>query len=814
MEAADFKNALKDSIAEGNFDKAIDSLLLSTKNWQTDLHSETILVSSRLRELNRKQRMNIEDPKTLEISRIQIGYALLKIIDLLDEKIVLEGSQLEFNFEELKKDISEGNYISVIAKLKPYLEKNPNHAKAWFALGINYYHISDFNKAIASFSKTIRLEQNFADAYFYRSLCYSSVGNYDASFKDHFLAIDLYTSQINADIDATNSYFKRGLLFDEQDISGRAESDLLIAIEKFNEIIAEEHQNDHALLNRGMCHVRLKNNTKAIQDLTICVESMDENPFVYHELATAYFNSGNKEKAIHFSSQAININPRDSKFYFARSTYYFQKRQFHKALSDIEMAAELNPDNPLNYFIRGAVLGHGNNDLMMFNFKKGIKLCTDILFLNSNFYSFKKIRGISYSLTKEFDKALLDLNEALIFSPNDMDCLEFTAITYINLRDWSNAKRIINYALSVEPKNINFVLLKGELLAHDEQPTQVIEWSNEAIEIDAYNPKIYVQKSVAYLKIGEYNLSLQEINKAIHLDENNIDYRTHRANVYEKMNNFEAAIEEAKKVIEIHPQNSEAYSILAFSALVFLKDNHLAVKYISQAIELNPQEESYYSRRILINYFAKNYANAISEATSMINKGLGIEDSLVMRGHCYFDLEDYKAANEDFIKAFELNINNVVLNNMLARTFSKLNNDEGAIKLYTKTIKKFPTDSELYQNRGCAYARVGEWKRSIKDLSKAIELTPANASNYWQRAEIYWAENEDLGKALNDINKAISMDPKIGKYYLSRGQLLLAINPQNKDVARKDFAKAVELQEPGAEDALNSTYGFWDKLFK
>ena len=45
--------------------------------------------------------------------------------------------------------------------------------------------------------------------------------------------------------------------------------------------------------------------------------------------------------------------------------------------------------------------------------------------------------------------------------------------------------------------------------------------------------------------------------------------------------------------------------------------------------------------------------------------------------------------------------------------------------------------AETWYNRGCSWYEVGEYEKSIADLTRAIELAPTNGLYYGQRALVY-----------------------------------------------------------------------------
>ena len=60
-----------------------------------------------------------------------------------------------------------------------------------------------------------------------------------------------------------------------------------------------------------------------------------------------------------------------------------------------------------------------------------------------------------------------------------------------------------------------------------------------------------------------------------------------------------------------------------------------------------------------------------------------------------------------------------------------------AIEDYTTSIELDPGIADAWYNRGCSWYEVGDYDRSIADLTRAIELAPTNGLYHGQRSLVY-----------------------------------------------------------------------------
>lgn len=92
-----------------------------------------------------------------------------------------------------------------------------------------------------------------------------------------------------------------------------------------------------------------------------------------------------------------------------------------------------------------------------------------------------------------------------------------------------------------------------------------------------------------------------------------------------------------------------------------------------------------------------------------------------------------------------------------------------------------PGDAADLARRGSALAARRDFTPALQDLSKAIELNPAEPEYYYQRANAYWASGQG-DPALADYDHAISLKQDFLPAYIPRAELKLA---------KKDMAAAI-----------------------
>ena len=194
--------------------------------------------------------------------------------------------------------------------------------------------------------------------------------------------------------------------------------------------------------------------------------------------------------------------------------------------------------------------------------------------------------------------------------------------------------------------------------------------------------------------------------------------------------------------------------------LYYKGDYDGAIKFFSEAIELNPNNALAYYGRAYAYYDLKNYRQAIEDCTKAIQfNSPCLIDAYNNRGEAYRKSRHYTEAIADYNKALELNPNYVRGYNNRGIAYRSLGNYIQAFADYDKAIALNPNYVLAYYNRGYAHMTQKNFKQAIADFDKYIQLVP-NDCDGWQMRGMCYQQLGENEKAQADFAKAKELGNK------------------------------------------------------
>ena len=208
----------------------------------------------------------------------------------------------------------------------------------YFEKGMSYLGKGEYNKAISEFEKSIELDSDHTESYYYLGQCYLQMGIIEYN-KKHILnayslyrkaneisekVIPLYEKTIKDNPEDLNSYLKLGYIYETKSMVpfvNEYDKALEYYLKALNLDIVSESQNTsiyiYLNIRIGIINYQEKDYSKSIEYLEKVKKTFPQNTSsrAYYYLGMSYNKIGEKEKAITSFSRVIEIAPQSE---FAR----------------------------------------------------------------------------------------------------------------------------------------------------------------------------------------------------------------------------------------------------------------------------------------------------------------------------------------------------------------------------------------------------------------------------------------------------------------------------------------------------------------
>jgi tetratricopeptide (TPR) repeat protein len=220
---------------------------------------------------------------------------------------------------------------------------------------------------------------------------------------------------------------------------------------------------------------------------------------------------------------------------------------------------------------------------------------------------------------------------------------------------------------------------------------------------------------------------------------------------------YELAIASLTSYIKHYPKHDAGYVCRAIAYTKMRKYDD-AINDYTEAIKLNPQEDTYSSRG-MVYADMNNYDKAIEDFSEAIKLDSNKPNVYLLRGGAFRDKHDYDNAIKDYTEAIRLDANsvNTILNR--AGVYRAKEDYDNAIKDYTEAIRLDANAVDTILLRGITFKDKQDYDNAIKDYSQVMQVDP-NAIDAYLLRGIAFKYKQEYDKAINDFSEATRLDPK------------------------------------------------------
>jgi tetratricopeptide (TPR) repeat protein len=532
--------------------------------------------------------------------------------------------------------------------------------------------------------------------------------------------------------------------------------------------ITKKDVEEQAIFIAGVQAYLLGNAEDAIAKFNEVLRRDPKNDAAYYELSRIAFESGNMDKSIDFSQNAIKLNPDNEYYYQYLAEAKGAKQDYAGAAKTYESLVKLKPKEYDYYYDWAYMLAKSEKYKEAIDVYNLLEEKTGV----SEELIFQK-QPLFIKLGK-IDESVKDIEKLVKLYPSDVRYIGLIGEVYESNKMYDKAIETYNKILEVEPNNADALLALAQTYrksGNDKKYNDFIHqvFNNKAIDIDAkiYTIIPYIEKLSKDSTLNDEVLKMADMIVAAHPD--NVKATTARADVLYNIGRKKEAQKEYEKALNLSDTVPATVWIQSYILDAELEDYDHLISATNKGIVKNPNDVFGYFYNAIANQQKKNYkeaSNALSKAfelqknnpedISKISPQLKLQ-MLITLGDVSFELKDYERSDSAYEAALEIDPNNATVLNNYAYYLSERNDKlEKAERMSKKSNLLVDNNSAFIDTYAWIMYKMKNYKEALDWMEQAMALPdskerPDLLSHY---GDILWKLGNEA-KAIEQWQNAI-----------------------------------------------------------
>ena len=362
----------------------------------------------------------------------------------------------------------------------------------------------------------------------------------------------------------------------------------------------------------------------------------------YFELGDAKATSEDYEGAIAYFTKAIEINPNYAQAYWNRADANLSLGNYKSTIFDCNKAFEYEKYKVVYdyiFILRGTAKFYIKDYLgSIEDLEKSLELTkSNNVLENKNEDKRNGLIGICYFKLKKHSNALVYLNKAIDFDPNDVYTLYYRGACKYELNDYVGAIEDYTKAIELDPNDADTYFQRGASKYDSNDFDGAVLDFTKAISIEPNNFKYYKYRGSAKYnsKAADYKGAIDDYTMALKINTIDIFCLSERGRSKYDIDDYSGSILDCTKAIAIDSNHINSY-ITRGSSKNNSKDYAGAIADYNKAIEINTNNPLPYYNRAIAKENIKDYNGACSDLRKAkdLGKDFDDEDKLMLNKVC------------------------------------------------------------------------------------------------------------------------------------------------------------------------------------
>jgi non-specific serine/threonine protein kinase/serine/threonine-protein kinase len=304
-------------------------------------------------------------------------------------------------------------------------------------LGLIYFEIGDFEKALDVYRKAIQIEPHYANTYISLGNVYRQIHRYSEAVEAYQASLDIKPNFLG--------YWMIGKTYDELKRYDEAIDAYKKAVSLNPYIEADIHLGlAYSFYSRCLYDQAIENFKMAMQ------KKPDLSYASYNGLGLTYSEAGRNEDAIIEFEKAINLEPNNTAAHLNLAVLYIKLYCYDKAIKELRFVANIEPNGvAYNSELGEVFIKAGRYDEAIEPLTNATLLKPDSASASRDQYNL----GIAYAETGRYDEAAQSFEKCIALDPNYHDAYRIAGLLYLHLNRYDQAIKMYNSVLKIIPED-------------------------------------------------------------------------------------------------------------------------------------------------------------------------------------------------------------------------------------------------------------------------------------------------------------------------------------------------------------------------
>ena len=619
----------------------------------------------------------------------------------------------------------QGRFREAIEEYKLAIKYDPSSSFLNAELASAYARNSSIKDAVSEAEAAIKKDPNNLEAHrllgnIYRSL----IGDADSPAKTSDSMVDKAIAQYEEitriDPNATDDQLTLGQLYRR---AGKTDQAMGI----FKHCLEIEPDSESCLTNLAFLYTDLSESEQAIALLEKNLPKKVDSAQLYIAMGYAYERSKNFKRAIDFYRKAIVLDHSNLNVNRSLAECLLQDGQLKAALDEYKAVVETDKSDADSYLRIGQIYRRLNN------FDAALQSLLNAQLLRPDSIDVTYNLAILYEEQEKFDEAVAKLNDLVkttekkngTYSAAEMNnrgiFLERLGMVYRKMEKYSEAIKTFDQLKALDKENA----VKVDSLIIDTYRTKkdydkAIELSNEAIQKYPKERGFKLQRAEVVNEKGDYPGSIAQLEKLLTGTKDDREIYLTMAQIQER----EKLYPDAEKNIlaaEALAGDDQKESIFFFLGAIYEREKKydLAEATFHRTLKLNAQNAAALN---YLGYMLADRGVRLEEALKYIEQAVDLDPAngayLDSLGWAYFKLKKYDLAETNLLKAIEKLPKDPTIHDHLGDLYFATDQFKLATSEYEKSIKSYRQNPQ--QGNNVDAEEMANVQRKLDDLKARL----------------------------------------------------------------------------------------------